>query len=180
MLKRILLLPLLSPLLATLVVGAVNPKPAVAVRVLTWTSPALPLGLWIAGASSLGAGLSAAGAALALQGGGPQILPRRSVRRRPEQESWAGFSPPDEELPPAEDRPRRAAPEREDWGAEAEPERPQTAWAGPSRGAADPAPTVSVPFRVIRRGQSSASSTAPTEVSSPDPDDWGSSSSEEW
>lgn len=155
MLKRILLLPLLSPLLATLVVGAVNPKPAVAVRVLTWTSPALPLGLWIAGASSLGAGLSAAGAALALQGGGPQILPRRSVRRRPEPESWAGFSPPAEE-------------------------RPQTAWAGPSRGAADPAPTVSVPFRVIRRGQSSASATPPPAASSPDPDDWGSSSSEEW
>lgn len=174
MLKRILLLPLLSPLLATLVVGAVNPKPAVAVRVLTWTSPALPLGLWIAGASSLGAGLSAAGAALALQGGGPQILPRRSVRRRPEPESWAGFSPP------AEERPRRAAPEREDWGAKTEPERPQTAWAGPSRGAADPAPTVSVPFRVIRRGKNNASATPPPAASSPDPDDWGSSSSEEW
>jgi len=167
-LKRILLLPLLSPLLATLVVGAVNPKPAVAVRVLTWTSPALPLGLWIAGASSLGAGLSAAGAALALQGAGPQILPRRSVRRRPEPEAWDEFSP------------RRPEPEREDWGVEAEPERPPTAWAGPSRGAAEPAPTVSVPFRVIRRGQSSASAAPPTEVGSPDPDDWGSSSSEEW
>lgn len=72
MLKRVLLLPLLSPVLATLVVGAINPKPPVTVRVLTWTSPALPLGLWLAGASCLGASLSAAGAALALQGGGPR------------------------------------------------------------------------------------------------------------
>lgn len=168
MLKRILLLPLLSPLLATLVVGGLNTKPAVTVRVLTWTSPALPLGLWLAGASSLGAGLSAAGAALALQGSGPQILPRRSVRRRPDPEAREG-------RPPFES---------EDWAFEAEPERPPSAWAGPSRAAAEPAPTVSVPFRVIRRSQQSPSkepvSAAAAPVSTADPDDWGNSSPEDW
>ena len=178
MLKRVLLLPLLSPVLATLVVGAVNPKPPVTVRVLTWTSPALPLGLWLAGASCLGAGLSAAGAALALQGGRPEILPRRSVRRRADEELW------DEEPAP---RARRNAEPRGDWGAEEDAE-PAAPWAGPSRGVAEPAPTVSVPFRVIRRGQQGASeeparesATATAEVmSTADPDDWGSSGSEEW
>ena len=35
MLQRILLLPLLSPLLAVLLVAAINPKPAVSVRLLS-------------------------------------------------------------------------------------------------------------------------------------------------
>ena len=177
MLKRVLLLPLLSPVLATLVVGAINPKPPVTVRVLTWTSPALPLGLWLAGASCLGAGLSAAGAALALQGGAPEILPRRSVRRRAEREVW------DEEPAP---RAHRTTEPREDWGAGADPEA-AAPWAGPSRGAAEPAPTVSVPFRVIRKGQQGASNeparataTTTAAVSTADPDDWGSSGAEEW
>ncbi len=177
MLKRVLLLPLLSPILATLVVGAVNPKPAVSVRVLTWTSPALPLGLWLTGASCLGAGLSAAGAALALQGSGPEILPRRSLRRRAERRVG--------EEEPAPNAPRSNEP-RWDWGFEAEAE-PAAPWAGPSRGAAEPAPTVSVPFRVIRRAEEAASeeparttATATTAVSTANPDDWGSSDAESW
>ena len=49
MLQRILLLPLLSPLLAVLLVSAINPRPGVSVRLLTWSSPAWPLGGWLAG-----------------------------------------------------------------------------------------------------------------------------------
>ena len=121
--------------------------------------------------------VAAAGAALALQGGSPEILPRRSVRRRAEREVW------DEEPTP---RARRTAEPKGDWGAGADPE-PAAPWAGPSRGAAEPAPTVSVPFRVIRKGQQGASNeparaTATTTAagSTADPDDWGSSGAEEW
>lgn len=40
LLQRLLLLPLLSPLLAVLLLGAFNPRPWVALRLLTWSSPA--------------------------------------------------------------------------------------------------------------------------------------------
>jgi uncharacterized integral membrane protein len=153
-LQRILLLPLLSPLLAVLLVAAINPKPAVSVRLLTWSSPVWPLGGWLAAASVLGAAMSAGGAALALQGQADAAPPRRQVRRR--SETW--------EEPPA-DLPRPAAP-----------------WAGPARSAGEPAPTVSVPFRVIRKGASTTSSpaaAAPPAVSS-DANDWNTPLSEDW
>ena len=81
MLQRLLLLPLLSPLLAVLLVGAINPRPWVSVRVLTWSAPAWPLGGWIATAAALGAAISSAGAALALQGQGPGVIPERCQQR---------------------------------------------------------------------------------------------------
>ena len=167
LLQRLLLLPLLTPLLLVLLVGALNPRPNLALRLLIWTTPALPIGAWIALAAGGGAGLSAAAAALALQTG-PVSL-RRQVRREPGDplnsgESWqeppkAAASPP----------PRQAA--------------------GPPRPPGDPAPTVAVPFRVIRKGRSNASpepagaSTAPRQApaqatavgdgwDSPDGDDW--------
>lgn len=131
LLQRLLLLPLLAPLLAVLLVGALNPRPRLALRLLTWTTPALPIGAWIALAAGGGAGLSAAGAALALRTA-PEAL-RRQVRR--------------------------AAPDPlEDWRAprdqgQAPPPRPV---AGPQRPPGDPAPTVAVPFRVIRKGSTTA------------------------
>ena len=81
LLTRLLLLPLLSPLLAVLLIAAVNPRPWVALRLLTWTSPAWPLGGWLATGLAVGAGLSAAGTALALQGQPAALQPRRQVRR---------------------------------------------------------------------------------------------------
>ena len=45
MLQRLLLLPLLAPLLAVLLVAALNPTPASRLRLLIWTSPALPIGV---------------------------------------------------------------------------------------------------------------------------------------
>ena len=65
LLQRLLLLPLLAPLLLVLLVGALNPRPSLSLRLLIWTSPALPIGVWIALAGGGGAGLSAAAAALA-------------------------------------------------------------------------------------------------------------------
>lgn len=137
--QQLLLLPLLAPLLAVLLVGALNPRPAVALRLLTWTSAALPLGAWIAGAAAAGAGFSALTSALALrQGAETPVRPGpRSVHRRP-------VPPPGK--PPA-----------------------STVSAGPSRGPAEPAPTVEVPFRVIRRGSGSNSNNKSNSSSGPTP-----------
>ena len=172
MLQRILLLPLLSPLLAVLLVAAINPKPWVKLRLLTWTSASWPLGAWMASAAGLGAAASAAGAALALQGAGGALTPRRQVRRR-------GAAEPEGS--------RRSSEPSEPWMPQ-----PAAGWAGPSRSATDPAPTVSVPFRVIRKGQRASDNAAATPASrtttpaagqpasNAADDDWGSPVSDDW
>lgn len=176
-LQRLLLLPLLSPLLAVLLVAAINPKPWVKVRLLTWSSASLPVGGWMAAAATVGAVLSGAGTALALQEQGSGLLPRRQVRRS------RGSEPP-----MGSDGSTAAPHQNEGWGEEQA--RP-SAWAGPARRAGEPAPTVSVPFRVIRKGSAtqpaqsaqSAQSTqkAPAEpASTTSADDWGTSQSDDW
>ncbi len=140
MLQRLLLLPLLAPLLAVLLVGALNPRPATSLRLLIWTSPALPIGLWIAAAAGGGAALSAGATALALKGQSRVVVQRqrRGLEPSAQQEPW--------DLPRSEPSRRREAPvEAPELG------RPFAAAAGPVRSAGDPAPTVAVPFRVIRR-----------------------------
>ena len=140
MLQRILLVPLLSPLLAVFLVAAINPRPWVSVRLLIWSSPSWPLGGWIATAAGLGAAVSGAGAALALQAQGVATPPRRQVRRR----SDSGTEP---ERAAERDEDRWQAAPKAPWAGVSAP------WAGPSRAANEPAPTVSVPFRVIRKGK---------------------------
>ncbi len=140
MLQRLLLLPLLAPLLAVLLVGALNPRPATSLRLLIWTSPALPIGLWIVAAAGGGAALSAGATALALKGQSRVVVQRqrRGLEPPAQQEPW--------DLPRSESSRRREAPvEASERG------RPFAAAAGPVRAAGDPAPTVAVPFRVIRR-----------------------------
>ena len=164
---RLLLLPLLSPLLAVLLIAAVNPRPWVALRLLTWTSPAWPLGGWLATGLAVGAGLSAAGTALALQGQPAALQPRRQVRRGADGPEPRTSSPP----PPPRSEPRSAP------------------WAGPSRSASDPPPTVSVPFRVIRRAKAApatanrapAAAAATTQAATaPAADDWNSPNQDDW
>lgn len=173
-LQRVLLVPLLTPLLAVLLVAAINPRPSVAVRLLIWTSPALPLSAWLAAAAGLGAGVSSLGTALALQGAGRGITPRRQVRRPG---FWNDAEP---EVP----RQSEERPEQEPWDRgpkDVEPTPNQASWAGPSRGASEPAPTVSVPFRVIRKPRSAAAA-APSSPAAPAVvnDDWGSASNDDW
>jgi len=158
LLTRLLLLPLLSPLLAVLLIAAVNPRPWVALRLLTWTSPAWPLGGWLASGVAVGAGISAAGAALALQTQPTALRPRRQVRRGAD-----------------DGAPSRSAPER--------PQRRSTPWAGPSRSASDPPPTVSVPFRVIRRGSAKAPQAATSGgggATSSSAEDWNAPADDDW
>ena len=146
LLQRLLLLPLLTPLLVVLLVGALNPRPSLALRLLVWTTPALPVGAWIALAAGGGAGLSAAGAALAL-GTAPGGL-RRQVRQstRDPRPGWREDGPaPWEEAAERTPPPRQSSPSA------------QGVTAGPPRPPGDPAPTVAVPFRVIRKGRPPAS-----------------------
>lgn len=176
MLQRILLVPLLSPLLAVFLVAAINPRPWVSVRLLIWSSPSWPLGGWIATAAGLGAAVSGAGAALALQGQGIAMQPRRQVRHG----SDADAEP---ERTAERDEDRWPAGPRAPWTGASAP------WAGPSRGANEPAPTVSVPFRVIRKGQQAAASKGEstsqvkakaTASTSPAADDWNAAASDDW
>ena len=166
LLTRLLLLPLLSPLLAVLLIAAVNPRPWVALRLLTWTSPAWPLGGWLATGLAVGAGMSAAGTALALQGQPASVRPRRQVRR----------GAPDREL----DREPNPAPRQSPRSAPG-----AGPWAGPSRSASDPPPTVSVPFRVIRRPKAASAAAAATtpagpSTSAPQDDGWDSPDQDDW
>lgn len=160
LLQRLLLLPLLSPLLAMLLLGAMNPRPWLALRLLTWISPAIPLGVWISGAAAAGAALSAAGTSLALRQAEPNQRERGRIRwPRGEEARW--------------DKPSEPPPQ----------EAPGSGWAGPSRRAGDPPPTVSVQFRVLRKGRTAASTaTRSGEVTaaSTGPDDWDRTSTEDW
>ena len=141
LLQRLLLLPLLAPLLLVLLVGALNPRPS-------------------ALAASAGAGLSAAGAALALRTG-PLTL-RRQVGR--------GASAPEENW---------RQPQQQN---QSEPARPAPrAAAGPPRPPGEPAPTVAVPFRVIRKGSNPAPAGEPVVAQAAAVGDgWDSPSSDDW
>ncbi len=197
MLRRLLLLPLLAPLLAVLIVAALNPRPATSLRLLTWRSPALPMGIWIALAGAGGALISAGATALALNQGGSIPLGRRiqSPGR-----SGAGAEPWEPEAWQRQERWQ----ERQGWEAEerrrspfraderpVEPQ-PQPAGrdgAGGSRAPGKPPPTVSVPFRVVRRPAPAAAAAEPARQSmarekEPQPvpagDDWDSQASDDW
>ncbi|MEB3353373.1 MAG: hypothetical protein VKM34_03955 [Cyanobacteriota bacterium] len=139
MLRQLLLLPLLAPLLAVMLVGALNPRPLVRLRLLTWSSPALPIGVWMLLAAGGGGLLSAGSTSLALRAERGPGNPRPRQVRRP---LW-------------EREPQAQPPQDPTWSSPPPPS------AGPSRPPGEPAPTVAVPFRVIRRGdRASASTTA--------------------
>jgi hypothetical protein len=166
LLRRLLLLPLLAPLLAVLLVGAINPRQWVGLRILIWRTPEWTIGSWLALAAGGGAALSATATALALQAGGTStrrqlhrpIADGRSRRAWPwgrgetetdgPAEAWVDG--PGQEPASAWGRDNREGPTAP-W--------PGQAWAGPSRHPADPQPTLSVPFRVIRRGTAPAADT---------------------
>lgn len=154
LLRQLLLLPLLAPLLAVLLVGAVNPRPAVRLQVLVWRTPALPIGVWMLLAGAGGGLLSAGATTLALRGTPPAL--RRQVRR-PLEPSWQA---------PASGRPagwvatEQTVAEQAATAGAPGPAEPAAASAGPSRAPGEPPPTVAVPYRVIRRSASTGTTTA--------------------
>lgn len=161
LLQRLLLLPLLAPLLVVVLVGAINPRPLVALRLLTWTSPTLSIGLWLSIAAGGGAAISAAATGLALRlGPGAQGLPSR----RPTNQAGG----PDDGIWPDVESPVKAqSKERSN---------------GPSRAPGEPAPTVAVPFRVIRKAQTASAPPphAPEAKATAVGDGWDQAASDDW
>lgn len=172
-LQKLLLVPCLSPLVMALLVASLNGSQPVAMRFLTWRSSKLPIGAWIALAST-SAALFSSLAALSTAAANPTL--RRQVHRPM---GW-GHSTGPAWTPEMDQAP--FTPHRQD----AEATQPPTpAW--PERDIRDPAPTVAVPFRVIQRGSQSASTKSRTEtdtstVQSPttSADDWGEPISDDW
>ncbi|MEA5423211.1 hypothetical protein [Synechococcus sp. CCY9202] len=148
-LRRLLLLPLLAPLLAVLVVAALNPRPPLRLRLLLWVSPPLPSGLWLASAGLAGAALSATATALALRGGSAGSAavesPPFAARRRPRTGAEAGSESWSDGVG-----------RQEPWDA------PRPTTAGPGRPPGEPPPTLSVPYRVLRQGSATAQPTTST------------------
>ncbi len=194
MLRRLLLLPLLSPLLAAAVLGALNPTPVLSLRLLTWSSPALPLGAWISAAALGGAVLSGAGTSLALRP--PVAALRRRVRLERYGPGWEAASPQEEGNRRYSPSPGRAARGRgpdptETYGRGSRAS--EFAAATPTPAPGEPLPTMTVPFRVIRRADGARPHAAPVEVAGPwsrsaganpqagaQQEDWDSPADEDW
>lgn len=193
--RRLLLLPLLAPLLAACLTGALNPRPTVSLRLLVWQTPALPLGAWLAAAAAAGAALSGGAAGLALREPSPSL--RRQVRRDPEATgsgSWQERGSATRERFERESQQERSQWERaeprrsrQQWQADSIGEGEQArAWAaGPTRQPGAPPPTVAVPYRVLRRREPIAEPiTQPMAQPMAQPiavaDDWGEAGGEEW
>ncbi|MGA1303105.1 MAG: hypothetical protein ACO3ZD_03595 [Cyanobium sp.] len=180
--RRLLVVPLLSPLLAVLLLAALNPRPQLAFRVLTWTTPQAPLGLWLGGAALGGAALSGAGTALALgRGQGAATGGRRRVTAPRSSRAWAGAG---WEERPEDARFRTDEMPREPWEDLASEERrrgrdgPQRApipFVAPPRAPGEPAPTLDAPFRVLRRPSAGGAppQREPEPVAVGVEDDWG-------
>jgi hypothetical protein len=175
--RRLLVLPLLSPLLAVVLVAGLNPGPPVSFRLLTWQSPRAPLGLWLAAAALGGAALSGGAAGLARRQEAGRTLGRTVTSPASEREAWLR-DPPE---PPWDDT---------DGGNWSAPPRESVA---PARAPGEPAPTLVVPFRVLRGPGASAPREAPPRRESwstrqPEPvpvaasDDWGdnAAAAEDW
>ena len=131
-LQRLLLIPCLSPLLLTLLVGGLNLGKSGSLRILTWELPALPIGVWMTVAATTGAVLGSGGALTAVSGSTRRPL-QREVRR-----PYGGTA--------------QTAPQEEEHQTFSK--KAPISW--PERDVRDPAPTVSVPFRVIRTGPKAA------------------------
>jgi hypothetical protein len=174
LLQRLLLLPLLAPLLVVGLIGAINPRPLVALRLLTWTSPTLSIGLWLSIAAGGGAAISAAATGLALRlGPGTRAMPTR----RPTNQAAESH---DEIWPDVESQTKGPA-KRQSKEASNGPSR-SPFQAGPSRAPGEPAPTVAVPFRVIRKAQTASSPPphAPEAKATAVGDGWDQAASDDW
>ena len=167
-LQRLLLIPCLSPLLLTLLVGGLNLGKSGSLRILTWELPALPIGVWMTVAATTGAVLGSGGALSAVT----------STNRRPlQREVRRSYGATAQNVPQDEER-------------QASDSKTTVLW--PERDVRDPSPTVSVPFRVIRTGpkaptdtsvqvDASSNDAGPQDVSkSAAPDDWDQALSDEW
>ena len=178
LLQRLLLLPLLAPLLVVVLVGAINPRPLVALRLLTWTSPTLSIGLWLSIAAGGGAAISAAATGLALRlGPGARAMPTGRQAQRQTGPPTNPAAGPHDEIWPDVESPAKAQSKERSNGPSRSPFQ-----AGPSRAPGEPAPTVAVPFRVIRKAQTASAPPphAPEAKATAVGDGWDQASSDDW
>ena len=153
--QRLLLIPCLAPLLALLALSATNVGDKTRLRLLVWTTPAMPLGAWTA----LAAGGGAAGAALTAF----LLLP---AQRPLSQKRYSPVHPNVQETESAvNDSARRS-----------------TTNPGPERDVREPAPTVSVAYRVIQRPSSEPRHPQASAVPPPSQQysDWGDDPEANW
>lgn len=158
-LQRLLLVPCLAPIVLVVVISAVQQRRLLSLNVLIWTTPALPLGAWTAMATVAGAGVSAVGALL--------LRPGTMPLRRTQRQRVAAVDPSEPRM-----QDERA------WEAPPSPVMPE-------RDIRDPAPTVSVAYRVVQRPTTvETRKPEPTPVSTPGPtdaaDEWGEDPDQNW
>ena len=182
--RGLLLLPLLLPLGAALVVGLLNLSTPARLRLLLWTSPSLSLGSWLILGAGSGALVGSAASLLAVGAAGA------ASRRQPA--DWA--SEPQTRSRPQRDAPGDPQPEAQaptqnpaQAPAQAKAANPFSSIPWPARDPQEPAPTVSVPFRVVQRPQppaaaSTAATPAPAPASAPASagGDWDETPNEDW
>jgi hypothetical protein len=177
-LRRLLLLPALLPLVACLALAVINPAPPVRLQLLVWRSGAWPLGLWIGAGGAAGALVS-----------GTALLGLTATRARPGRRRISRPFPPRDRPAPAATGDRDDV-AQEAWGATA-----AETWVAPPSEPGE-APTIAVPFRVLRRGSADTgtarsvsgdreeferrreSGAATAAVA--DPDDWDAPPPEQW
>ena len=127
LLQRLLLIPSLAPLVAVLVLSALHRGAPTRLHLLGWSSPQAPLGLWTALAATSAAALSASSALL--------IVPRNQPLQRRLHRPYETPSAPEWQA----DRARA-------------PQDRSPVPSPPQRDLRDPAPTVAVAYRIIKRG----------------------------
>ena len=155
MFQRLLLIPCLAPLLAVMALSATNIGDKTRLRLLVWTTPPLPLGAWTALAGVGGAAGAAVAAFLVLPAERPLSRKRHSAVQ-PEHE--------ERDYPASESTTR------------------STAKPGPERDVREPAPTVSVAYRVIQRPSTEPQQPQASAVASPPQENsnWGDDPDANW
>ena len=127
LLQRLLLIPSLAPLIAVLVLSALHRGTPTRLHLLGWSSPQAPLGIWTALAATGAAALSASSALF--------IVPRNQPLRRRLHRPYE-------------------APSALEWQVDGDrvPQGRSPVPSPPQRDLRDPAPTVAVAYRIIKRG----------------------------
>ena len=124
LLQRVLLIPSLLPLLVVLVLSALHRGEPTRLNLLGWSSPEAPLGVWTALAATGSAALAASSALF--------LMPSQQPLRRRLHRSYE---------PPAPSN----------WQEDGVDQQ-NSVPAPPQRDLRDPAPTVAVTYRIIKRG----------------------------
>ena len=155
MFQRLLLIPCLAPLLAVLALSATNAGDKTRIRLLVWTTPPLPVGAWTVLAGVGGAAGAAFAAFLVLPAERPLSRKRHSAVQ-PEFDE-RGYGPNESTTRP-------------------------NANPGPERDVREPAPTVSVAYRVIQRPASEPRPPQASAVASPPQENsnWGDDPDANW